>query len=51
MNFLKQNGMKYKLKDGIIIYGGSKISLSIIDYKITLYECKNGHKIENILLD
>ena len=27
------------------------IKMDIKDYKINLYECKNGHKIENILLD
>jgi len=27
------------------------ILLNIKDYKINLYECKNGHKIENILLN
>ena len=25
--------------------------MDIIDHKVTLYECKNGHKIKNILLD
>ena len=25
--------------------------MDIIDYKINIYECKNGHKIENILLN
>ena len=25
--------------------------MDIIDYKINLHDCKNGHKIENILLD
>ena len=27
------------------------ILLNIKDYKINLYECKNGHKIENILIN
>ena len=27
------------------------IKMDIIDYKVNLFECKNGHKIENILLD
>ena len=27
------------------------IKMDIKDYKINLYDCKNGHKIENILLD
>ena len=27
------------------------IKMDIIDYKIYLFDCKNGHKIENILLD
>ena len=27
------------------------ILIDIKDYKINLYECKNGHKIENILLN
>ena len=27
------------------------IKMDIIDYKINLFECKNGHKIDNILLD
>ena len=27
------------------------IKMDIIDYKIKLYDCKNGHKKENILLD
>ena len=27
------------------------IKMDIIDYKINLYECINGHKIENILLN
>ena len=27
------------------------IKMDIIDYKINIYECKNGHKMENILLN
>ena len=27
------------------------IKMDIIDYKVNLFDCKNGHKIENILLD
>ena len=27
------------------------IKMDIIDYKINIYECKNGHKKENILLN
>ena len=27
------------------------IRMNIVDYKINLFECKNGHKIEKILLD
>ena len=40
-----------KSKDIICPKCGESIRMDIIDYKITLYECKNGHKIENILLD
>jgi len=27
------------------------IKMDIIDYKVNIYECKNGHKIQNILLN
>ena len=30
---------------------GENIKLKINEYKIYLYECKNGHKINNILLN
>ena len=40
-----------KSKEIICPKCGENIRMDIIDYKITLYECKNRHKIENILLD
>ena len=40
-----------KSKDVICPECQEKIKIDIIDYKINLYECKNGHKFENILLD
>ena len=27
------------------------IRISIVDYKVSLYECKNGHKMDNILFN
>ena len=40
-----------KSKEIICPKCGESIRMDIINYKIRLYECKNGHKIENILLD
>ena len=40
-----------KSKDIICPECGEITKMDIIDYKITLFDCKNGHKIENILLD
>ena len=44
---------KSPIKPKIIICPECKenIKLDIIDFKINLYECKNGHKIDNILLN
>ena len=44
---------KYAKKPKIIVCPECKenIKIDIIDFKINLYECKNGHKIENILLN
>ena len=40
-----------KSKDVICPECGESIKIEIINYKIKLYECKNGHKIDNILLN
>ena len=40
-----------KSKDIICPECGEISKMDIIDYKIILFDCKNGHKIENILLD
>jgi len=40
-----------KSKDIICPKCGESIKIDIKDYKITLFECKNKHKIDNILLD
>jgi len=41
---------KYKTEDILCPTCGENILLRIKDYKINLYNCKNGHNIENILL-
>ena len=41
---------KYKTKDILCPKCGENILLRIKDYKINLYNCKNGHNMENILL-
>jgi hypothetical protein len=41
---------KYKTEDILCPKCGENILLRIKDYKINLYNCKNGHNIENILL-
>ena len=46
----KQNE-NIKRKEIICPQCGKSIKLKISDYKITLYDCKNGHKINKILLD
>ena len=40
-----------KSKDIICPTCGESIKIEIINYKIKLYECKNGHIIDNILLN
>ena len=40
-----------KSKNTICPYCKENIKMDIKDYKINLYECKNGHKFENILLN
>ena len=40
-----------KSKDVICPECGESIRFEIINYKIKLFECKNGHKINNILLN
>ena len=51
-NELKEEEL-YIIKSKVIICPicGESIKIDIKDYKITLFECKNNHKIENILLD
>ena len=41
---------EYKTEDILCPKCGDNILLRIKDYKINLYNCKNGHNIENILL-
>ena len=41
----------FKSKEIICPKCGDSINIKIKDYKILLYDCKNRHKIENILLD
>ena len=50
---LEDNNKKkeLKIKDIICPKCGEICLFKIEDYKITLYECKNNHKYENILLD
>ncbi len=47
------NSYKYRIffKSFIIFFKLGQFALDIIDYKINIYECKNKHKIENILLN
>ena len=40
-----------KMKEVICPKCGENARLKITNYKITLFECKNGHKINNILLN
>jgi hypothetical protein len=40
-----------KSKDIICPKCGESIKIDIKNYKITLFECKNKHRIDNILLD
>ena len=40
-----------KSKNTICPYCEENIKMDIKDYKINLYECRHGHKIENILLN
>ena len=40
-----------KSKNTICPYCKENIKMDIKDYKINLYECRHGHKIENILLN
>ena len=40
-----------KSKDIICPSCGENCRIKIENYKITLYECKNGHKLDNITLD
>ena len=40
-----------KSKNAICPYCKENIKMDIKDYKINLYECRHGHKIENILLN
>ena len=40
-----------KSKDIICPKCGESITMDIFNYKITLHDCKNKHKIKNILLD
>jgi len=52
-NEIKEEEVKdiIKSKDIICPICGQSIRIDIKDYKITLFECKNNHKIDNILLD
>ena len=43
--------VKNKSKEVICPQCGDSIKIKIKDYKLTLYDCQNGHKIDNILLD
>jgi len=45
------NNIKIKSKYIICPKCGEDIRIKFNEYKIELYECKNGHKIDNILLD
>ena len=47
---IKENDHNHS-KDVICPKCGESIKFDIIDYKINLYDCKNGHKIDNILLN
>ena len=49
-SILKINNKKYKSEEIICPKCNENISLTIDDYKIKLFDCKNGHKFENILL-
>ena len=43
--------VKNKSKEVICPQCGDSIKIKIKDYKLTLYDCQNGHKIDNILFD
>ena len=47
---LSQNKNIVKSKNIICPKCGENALIAINDYKITLYDCKNSHKIENLLL-
>ena len=49
-NKIKGNNKEIILNEIICPECKEKILINIKDYKINLYGCKNGHKIENILL-
>ena len=45
------NNSIMKSKDIICPECGENINIKIKNYKISLYDCKNGHKIDNLSLD
>ena len=48
---INENNNKIKSKEIICPICGEDIRIKYNEYKIELYECKNGHNINNILLD
>jgi len=48
---INNNNIKIKSKNIICPKCGEDIRIKYNEYKIELYECKNGHNINNILLD
>ena len=51
LNSDKKREKKIKSKEIICPECKENIKINIQDYKINLFECKNGHNINNILLD